>query len=59
MSLPLPFYTPTREFPAPLIYPYSPTLLPEPQDFPPRVHVAGYHRRWFAPLWQTSPSGAS
>ncbi|NMB87917.1 MAG: hypothetical protein GYA17_06130, partial [Chloroflexi bacterium] len=46
----LPFYTPTREFPAPLIYPYSSTLLPEPQDFPPRVHVAGYHRRWFAPL---------
>ena len=41
--------------PAPILYPYSPHLLPVPEDFPPHVHVTGY---WFldhAPDWQPQP----
>jgi sterol 3beta-glucosyltransferase len=114
MSLPLPFYTPTREFPVPflsnvqlggwvnrltyrliglstvmhagtindfrtkslgmapvgrladllvrsdgtpvtVLYPYSPHVLPVPNDFPPHVHVTGY---WFLDRpadWQPEP----
>jgi len=41
--------------PVPILYPYSPSLLPVPQDFPPHVHVTGY---WFldrSPDWQPEP----
>lgn len=30
--------------PVPILYPYSPHVLPVPDDFPPHVHVTGY---WF------------
>ena len=30
--------------PVPVLYPYSPHLLPVPEEFPPHVHVTGY---WF------------
>ncbi|HEY1012278.1 MAG TPA: glycosyltransferase [Herpetosiphonaceae bacterium] len=30
--------------PFPILYPYSPAVLPTPPDFPPHVHVTGY---WF------------
>jgi sterol 3beta-glucosyltransferase len=30
--------------PVPVLYPYSPQLLPVPEEFPPHVHVTGY---WF------------
>lgn len=30
--------------PVPILYPYSPHVLPVPHDFPPHVHVTGY---WF------------
>lgn len=30
--------------PVPILYPYSPHVLPVPEDFPPHVHVTGY---WF------------
>jgi sterol 3beta-glucosyltransferase len=30
--------------PVPVLYPYSPYVLPVPDDFPPQVHVTGY---WF------------
>ena len=30
--------------PVPILYPYSPQVLPVPADFPPHVHVTGY---WF------------
>lgn len=39
----------------PIIYPYSPHVLPVPDDFPPHAHVTGY---WFlsqAPNWQPDP----
>ena len=36
--------------PIPVLYPYSPQLLPVPADFPPRVHVTG---AWF--LEPTTP----
>jgi sterol 3beta-glucosyltransferase len=38
--------------PVPILYPYSPQVLPIPRDFPPHVHVTGY---WFldqAAGWQ-------
>jgi sterol 3beta-glucosyltransferase len=41
--------------PVPVLYAYSPHLLPVPADFPPQVHVTGY---WFldhAPDWQPEP----
>lgn len=41
--------------PVPVIYPYSPHLLPVPEDFPAHVHVTGY---WFldhSPDWQPEP----
>jgi sterol 3beta-glucosyltransferase len=39
----------------PILYPYSPSLLPVPEDFPPHVHVTGY---WFLEPqadWQPAP----
>lgn len=42
--------------PVPVLYPYSPALLPPPADFPPHVHVTG---SWFLdrdPDWQPDPS---
>jgi sterol 3beta-glucosyltransferase len=41
--------------PVPILYPYSPSLLPVPKDFPPHVHVTGY---WFldqTTTWQPEP----
>ncbi len=41
--------------PVPVLYPYSPHVLPVPPDFPPHVHVTGY---WFleqAAGWQPAP----
>lgn len=41
--------------PVPILYPYSPSLLPVPKDFPSHVHVTGY---WFlehAAAWQPQP----
>ena len=41
--------------PVPILYPYSPHVLPVPPDFPPHVHVTGY---WFldhTPDWQPEP----
>lgn len=41
--------------PVPIIYPYSPHLLPVPDDFPPHVHVTG---SWFLERpadWQPEP----
>jgi sterol 3beta-glucosyltransferase len=41
--------------PVPIIYPYSPHLLPVPDDFPPHVHVTG---SWFLDRpadWQPDP----
>jgi sterol 3beta-glucosyltransferase len=41
--------------PVPILYPYSPSLLPVPNDFPLHVHVTGY---WFldrSPVWQAEP----
>jgi sterol 3beta-glucosyltransferase len=41
--------------PVPMLYPYSPSLLPVPQDFPAHVHVTGY---WFLDqptTWQPEP----
>jgi sterol 3beta-glucosyltransferase len=38
--------------PVPVLYPYSPQVVPVPADFPPSAHVTGY---WFAPRdarWQ-------
>jgi sterol 3beta-glucosyltransferase len=40
----------------PVLYPYSPYLLPVPDDFPPHVHVTGY---WFLDHttdWQPDPA---
>ncbi len=45
---PLPFFGPTRRHgiaKIPLLYAYSPTVLPPPPDWPQRIHVTGY---WFA-----------
>jgi sterol 3beta-glucosyltransferase len=42
--------------PVPVMYPYSPHLLPVPDDFPPHVHVTGY---WFLDRpagWQPDPA---
>jgi sterol 3beta-glucosyltransferase len=42
--------------PVPVIYPYSPTLLPVPEDFPEHAYVTGY---WFldhSPDWQPEPA---
>jgi sterol 3beta-glucosyltransferase len=42
--------------PVPVLYPYSPQVLPVPADFPPHVHVTGY---WFLDhdeAWQPSPA---
>lgn len=39
----------------PVLYPYSPHVVPVPADFPPHVHVTGY---WFLPRnrnWQPQP----
>jgi sterol 3beta-glucosyltransferase len=41
--------------PVPVLYPYSPSLLPVPKDFPAHVHVTGY---WFldqTTTWQPAP----
>ena len=41
--------------PIPILYPYSPHVLPVPSDYPPHVHVTGY---WFldhTPDWQPEP----
>ena len=41
--------------PVPVLYPYSPSLLPVPKDFPPHVYVTGY---WFLDRsheWQPAP----
>jgi sterol 3beta-glucosyltransferase len=41
--------------PVPILYPYSPSLLPVPKDFPAHVHVTGY---WFldqTTTWQPEP----
>jgi sterol 3beta-glucosyltransferase len=41
--------------PIPILYPYSPHVLPVPSDFPPHVHVTGY---WFldhSHHWQPEP----
>lgn len=41
--------------PDPILYGYSPTVLPRPADWPPHVHVTGY---WFldpAPGWTPPP----
>lgn len=41
--------------PVPIMYPYSPHVLPVPRDFPPHVHVTGY---WFLDHpsdWQPQP----
>ncbi len=41
--------------PLPILYPYSPSVLPVPADFPPHVHVTGY---WFLgrdEVWQPAP----
>jgi len=41
--------------PIPVLYPYSPHVLPVPSDYPPHVHVTGY---WFldhTPDWQPEP----
>src|SRR5687767_4483399 len=41
--------------PIPVLYPYSPHVLPVPPDFPPHVHVTGY---WFLEQsagWQPAP----
>jgi sterol 3beta-glucosyltransferase len=41
--------------PVPVLYPYSPSLLPVPKDFPAHVHVTGY---WFldqTTTWQPEP----
>ena len=42
--------------PVPILYPYSPHVLPVPHDYPPHVHVTGY---WFldhALDWQPDPA---
>lgn len=42
--------------PVPVLYPYSPSLLPVPEDFPAHVHVTGY---WFLDrltTWQPEPA---
>lgn len=42
--------------PVPVLYPYSPHLLPVPKDFPSHVHVTGY---WFLDQpsdWQPDPA---
>jgi sterol 3beta-glucosyltransferase len=42
--------------PVPVLYPYSPHVLPVPADFPPHVHVTGY---WFLdhpPNWKPDPA---
>ena len=42
--------------PVPVLYPYSPSLLPVPRDFPTHVHVTGY---WFleqTTTWQPEPA---
>ncbi|KAB8144515.1 glycosyltransferase family 1 protein [Chloroflexia bacterium SDU3-3] len=42
--------------PIPILYPYSPALLPRPDDFPAHVHVTG---SWFldqAAEWQADPA---
>jgi sterol 3beta-glucosyltransferase len=42
--------------PVPLLYPYSPALLPVPADFPPHVHVTG---AWFLDrpaAWRPDPA---
>jgi sterol 3beta-glucosyltransferase len=42
--------------PVPMLYPYSPTLLPVPADFPPHVHVTG---SWFLDrpsTWRPDPA---
>jgi sterol 3beta-glucosyltransferase len=44
---PLPFFGPwtlQRRTGVPVFYPYSPTVLPRPADWPERIHVPGY---WF------------
>jgi len=45
----------TNGEPVPVLYAYSPHLVPRPADFPPEVHVTGF---WFleqATAWQPSP----
>ena len=45
---PLPFWGPNKRYNkerAPLLYAYSPAVLPPPADWPERIHVTGY---WFA-----------
>jgi sterol 3beta-glucosyltransferase len=42
--------------PVPILYPYSPSLLPVPSDFPPHVHVTG---AWFLDrpaAWRPDPA---
>jgi sterol 3beta-glucosyltransferase len=42
--------------PVPVLYPYSPALLPTPDDFPPHVHVTG---AWFVDrpaAWRPDPA---
>jgi UDP:flavonoid glycosyltransferase YjiC (YdhE family) len=44
-----------RNNPHPVLYGYSPTVLPKPPDWPPWVHVTGY---WFLdapPNWEPQP----
>ena len=45
----------TNREPVPVLYAYSPYLVPRPDDFPPEVHVTGF---WFLDqpsAWQPSP----
>lgn len=55
---PLPFFGPAKRHEIeeiPLLYAYSPAVLPRPVDWPERIHVTGY---WFADLpngWEPSP----
>ncbi len=59
---PLPFLGPAARHEReriPLLYAYSPTVLPPPSDWSERIHVTGY---WFAdppPGWQPSSALAS
>jgi sterol 3beta-glucosyltransferase len=41
--------------PIPILYPYSPHVLPVPEDFPPHVHVTGYWFLDYASDWQPEP----
>lgn len=45
----------TNGEPVPVLYAYSPHLVPRPDDFPPEVHVTGFWLLDHTPDWQPPP----